>query len=148
MYPSDPISYDKISNYILNLFNNLNGNVKVIHGYIDELLMENNFNKNTDFLKFIFQFRQGSFHSFKCEGYLEYLVVTMYYTPPLLCYTLKEIEILIEHFREAAHWLNSIKSNSYAYKNEDFNKLLSELENQSVILNAISEVKKLYNLSS
>lgn len=148
MHPFQSISYDKISNYILNLFNNLNVSVKIIHGYIDELLMVDNFNKNTDFFKFVLQFRQGSFYSFKCEGYFEYLVITKYYTPPVLCYTLKEIKLLLQHFKDANSYLNDIKDNNFAIKNEDFKKLLLDMQNLSIILNGLSEVINFYDLPS
>lgn len=145
MYPYIPNSCDKITGYLLNLIINLNTSIKLINGIIDELMMSNKFNKNADFLKFTFQFKQGFFHSIKCEGYLEYLVLTKYYTSQVIFYLVNETELVLKNLNKATEYLDNIKGTNYAADNKDFKKLADEIVNASNILNILPKVTKLYN---
>lgn len=146
MYPFTPSSHDKTSKYLFNLIANLNECIKFIDGIVDELLMVEKFNRNTDFLKFIIYFNQGSFSNFKCEGYMECLIASKFYTPALLCYLLKEINISINHFNESFKYLDKLKVNYKTLNNEDFEKLLMEINKFTSIYKVVKDVASLYNV--
>ncbi|MDF2504661.1 MULTISPECIES: hypothetical protein [Clostridium] len=146
MYPFTPNSYDKTSKYLFNLIGNINECIKFINGVVDELLMVDKFNKSADFLKFIIHFNQGSFSSFKCEGYMECLIASKFYAPSLLCYLLNEIDISLNHFNESLIYLEKVKTNYRTLNNEDFKKLLEEMDSFTSISKVIKDVADLYNI--
>lgn len=146
MYPFMPNSYDRTSKYLYNLIANSNECIKFINGIIDELLMSDKFNKNTDFLKFIISFNQGSFLNFKCEGYMECLIAAKFYTPDLLCYLLKEINTSLDHFNESFIYFDKLKTNYKILNNEDFEKLSAEMNNFTRICEVIRDVGNLYSI--
>lgn len=147
MYPFTPNSHDKISKYLFNLISNSNESIKFINGIIDELLMLDKFNKSADFLKFIIYFNNGSFSSFKCEGYLKCLIASKFYTPSLLNYLINEISMCFNDFTQSFIYLDVLKSNYKTTVNEDFEKLLNEIDNFTNILKVIEDVISLYNFS-
>lgn len=147
MCPYSPESYDKINNYLLNLFINLNTSIKLINGIIDELLMVDKFNKNADFLKFVFQFRQGFFLSAKCEGCLEFMVITKYFTSTTLHYFINDAELVHKNLTNAISYIDNIETAAFATNNEDFKKLMTEIKSMCIIVNTLPTVLNLYNLS-
>lgn len=146
MYPFIPNSYHRTSKYLFNLIANSNECIKFVDGIIDELLMSDKFNKNTDFLKFIISFNRGSFLNFKCEWYMKCLIAAQFYTPDLLCYLLNEINTSLDHFNESFIYFDKLKTNSKILNNEDFGKLLEEMNKLTRICHVIKDVASLFRL--
>lgn len=139
-------SYKKISLYILNLINNFNEDIKFMDGIVDELLMVEKLNRNTDFLKFIVQLNESRYCSFKCQGYIECLTMTDYYVPPILCILMDELKLLINHYSKASNYLLDISLKFSTLENDDFEKLVNQIKSSAIFLNSIAELMKLYNL--
>lgn len=51
----------------------------------------NNFSSNPEFQNFISCFQKGRYYHFRCQGYMECLVFTKYYSPFSLNYWLHEL---------------------------------------------------------
>ena len=139
--------YDEISTNILRLLIKFSEHIMSIEENINKLLMNNEFNKNTDFLNFVKHFGLGRFYHFRCQGYMECLVFTKCYSPMSLSYWLNRLVYpAAEHFREALSYLDKVKAIPELAGNDDFRKLLTKIDEFKKVSMQIMQAIKLYNL--
>jgi len=147
MYPhiSDP--YDTISTNILGLLINFSNTILVIENSTNEILTSEEFNKNIDFLQFVGHFGEGRYYHFRCQGYMESLVVTKCYSPLSICYWLNSLVYpAVHHFTIALEYLDKVKADSTFANIDVFQRLLTEIDNCKQVSMKIQQTISLYNL--
>lgn len=139
--------YDQISMRMIGLLANFSKHILEIEKTINELLKEDKINKNPDFLQFISHFGQGRYYHFRCQGYMECLVGTKYYTAESICYWLNNLVTpASQHFMEALKHFERLKANPNIMSISEFRRLIEEIDEFKKISMEIMRTTKLYNL--
>lgn len=141
-------SYDEISSKILKELINFSGLILAMEKTNNNLLTENRFSQNSDFLQYIDHFGLGRYFHFRCQGYMEALVFTKSYSPQSICYWLNNLVYpASKHFMEALKYFDKIKLPSTEIHNSEFHKLIGIINEFKKVSNKIMENIKLYNLT-
>lgn len=142
------ISYDGISSKILKELVNFSGLVLAMEKINNSLLTETRFNQNSDFLQYIDHFGLGRYFHFRCQGYMEALVLTKCYSPQSICYWLNNlVNPASKHFMEALKCFDKIKMPSTVPHNSDYHKLIGIIDEFKIVSNEITGNIKFYNLT-
>lgn len=139
--------YDQISTRMLGLLTNFSKLILTIEKTTDELLKNDKINKNPHFLQFISHFALGRYYHFRCQGYMECLVVTKCYTPASICYWLNKLVIpASQHFMEALNHFDKLKTTTDIMELNEFRRLVEEVNEFKKVSMKIMKETKLYNL--
>jgi hypothetical protein len=150
MYPYRymSISYYEISTNILKELNDFSGLILSMEKINNNLLTEDGFNQNSDFLQYIEHFGLGRYFHFKCHGYMEALVFTKGYSPQSICYWLNNlVNPASKHFMEALKCFDKINMPSTGHHNSEYHKLIGIVNEFKRVSNEIMDNIKLYNLT-
>jgi hemerythrin len=150
MYPYlyRSISYDEISSKILKNLINFSGLILAMEKINNNLLTEDHFSQNSDFIQYIDHFGLGRYFHFRCQGYMEALVFTKGYSPQSVCYWLNNlVNPASKHFMEALKCFDKVKMPSTGSHNSEYHKLIDIINEFKIVSNEIMGNIKLYNLT-
>lgn len=141
------VCYDDISVEMLKLLTKFSDYINRISVLNDLLLTNNLFNRNSDFIQYIYYFDIGRYYHFRCMGYMESLVLTQCYSIKGLCYW-KNMLVMpaYENITLALGYLDELKSDYEISCNPIFKLLIVETEGLKNTAMEIMDTIKSYKL--
>ena len=140
-------SYDYISKYLLKELFELSDLILRMGELNNQLLMNRRLNCNSTFYQYLMKFDIGRYYHFRCQGYMEALVLTKCYSEMSLCYWKEELFTpALESFMAALDDIDKLKKNSRFVCNPTFKELLKVLDEFKDLAMEIQETIKKYDL--
>lgn len=139
--------YDGISVEMLELLTEFSDYINRMSVLNETLLTNDLFNRNADFVNYIYYFGIGRYYHFRCMGYMEALVLTRCYSEKSLCYWKNKLVMpASDNFMKALDYLDKLKSDSELSCNPVFKALIFESKGFMKVAMEIMELIKRYNL--
>ena len=105
------------------------------------------FNTNPSFKKFIDAFKEGRYYHYRCQGFMESLVLTKCYSPFSINYWIYQLVYpAAQHFSEALENLDKMKQSSPLNQNKEFEQLLVTVEEFKKTSDEIMRLVRTYNI--
>ncbi len=85
------IDYDNLSEEILDNLLQLTEQIQTVSNITYDLLQNSSMVDDPDFLEYIEYFRTSKYYHYRCQGYMENIVITKCYSSQSLCYWYEEL---------------------------------------------------------
>lgn len=139
--------YDNISTEILRNLFIFSKQIMCMTNSIHILLENEAFDIDSYFYNFVESFKKGRYYHYRCQGYMESLVLTKCYSPFSISYWIYQlVEPAAQHFSEALDYLDEWKEYSHISPNKEFQKLLDTTVEFKKTSEEIMRLIKTYNL--
>ena len=134
--------YDNLSEQILDSLIQLTEQVQTITNISYELMQNSSIIDDPDFIDYIEYLRTGKYYHYRCQGFMENLVITKCYSSQSLCYWYEElVSPAFESFLNSFSIIDLYPSlyKDLLYLHEEFTKMIE-------FTNEINELISKYNL--
>ena len=140
-------SYDDISKSLLMELFELSDLVLRMGELNNQLLMNRKLNCNFEFQQYLKKFDMGRFYHFRCQGYMEALVLTKCYNEASLCYWKNKLFTpALESFMSALENIDNLKIYPRFACNPTFRELLKIIDELKALAMEIQMTIREYGL--
>lgn len=136
------IDYDNLSEEILDNLLQLTEQIQTVSNITYELMQTSSMIDDPDFIEYTEYFRTGKYYHYRCQGFMENLVISKCYSSQSLCYWYEELVApAIDSLLNAFSIIDIYPSlnKELLYLHEEFIKMME-------ITNEIDDLISKYNL--